>query len=319
MARQSGYFGQFWQALSRKKTGEARQEPDPLDLTSISCCTMAETTFKISVGRPRPPFLRALGRGEPPEPIEIGGRSYRLLQVYKHDSWAATALYARGAERAVCKFHRQYPAGPFPLAWLGRWFAHRERSLLRSLDAVPGVPRLLPPATVDGLSLPHAVARQDIPGHPLGRHERMPAEFFNRLATLLNAVHARQIAYMDLHKRENVLVVDDGKPYLIDFQISFACPERLLRRYRSLRWLLRLLQASHWYHLQKLRVRHQGGLTAGARRCLRPKSPWWIRWHRRFAVPLRSARRRLLGLLGVRTGKGRVTSESFAEEWWKAI
>ena len=41
--------------------------------------------------------------------------------------------------------------------------------------------------------------------------------------------------------------------------------------------------------------------------------PWWIRAHRLVARPFRELRRRLLVRVGVRTGKGRVETEVFAE------
>ena len=44
---------------------------------------------------------------------------------------------------------------------------------------------------------------------------------------MLNAMHERKVAYIDLHKRENILVNERGDPCLIDFQISVAWPRWL--------------------------------------------------------------------------------------------
>src|SRR5712691_2007307 len=90
--------------------------------------------------RPRPPLLRALGRAEPPEQVEIDGKTYRLLRVVKHDSWAATAFYAGADKQIVCKFNRQQRIGPMPMRWLGRWLARREANALRLLAGLPGIP-----------------------------------------------------------------------------------------------------------------------------------------------------------------------------------
>jgi hypothetical protein len=124
------------------------------------------------------------------------------------------------------------------------------------------------------------------------------------LAALLQRVHRRGIAYVDLHKRENILVGEDGRPYLIDFQISVQLAQR-----GPVGAILRLLQCCDAYHLAK-HVRRgqldQGGLPAAPRDAGRP---WIIRLHRRIAVPLRTSRRTLLVWLGVRTTGGRAHSE----------
>jgi hypothetical protein len=46
---------------------------------------------------------------------------------------------------------------------------------------------------------------------------------------------------------------------------------------------------------------------------MRKRIPWWIRVHRLVARPFRELRRRLLVRLGIRSGKGRVETEVFAE------
>src|SRR4051794_221535 len=169
---------------------------------------------------PRPPVLRALGAADPPAAVEVGGEPYRLARVFKHDSWAATALYAGRDKRVVCKFNRVQPVGPVPMRWLGRVLADREAAILRRLADLPNVPRWSGPVRVNGRVLPNAVAHDFIPGHPLGDRERVDDRFFPALRAVLAAMHRRGLAYVDLHKRENVLVGDDGRPYLIDFQVG---------------------------------------------------------------------------------------------------
>jgi hypothetical protein len=140
----------------------------------------------------------------------------------------------------------------------------------------------------------------------------LPADFFDKFHELLAEVHRRDIAYIDLHKRENVLVGDDGLPYLFDFQISYAPPRGFLRRLFPSRWVLRLLQRSDDYHLAKHCVACQGGAEARTPYSQR-RRPWWIRLHRLIARPFRSVRRRILVLANVRSSKGRVGTEWFAE------
>jgi hypothetical protein len=132
----------------------------------------------------------------------------------------------------------------------------------------------------------------------------LDARFFPMLEALLRRVHQRGIAYVDLHKRENILVGEDGRPYLIDFQISLQLPLR-----GPVGALLRLLQRCDTYHLAKHLRRgklEQGIRSAAPRDAGRP---WIIRLHRRIAVPLRTSRRALLVWLGVRAQGGRAHSE----------
>jgi len=148
----------------------------------------------------------------------------------------------------------------------------------------------------------------DSEGHPLGHREAVPEAFFPTLQSLLKTMHQRKMAYVDLHKRENVLVGDDGQPYLIDFQISFV-PSWLLRVLPTTWILLSILQKSDDYHLEKLRLKSSpAGSDEGIKR------PWWIRVHRAVAMPFRQIRRRMLVKIKVRSGEGRVHTEHFTEE-----
>lgn len=268
-------------------------------------------------GKPRPAVLRALGSDDPPTAVEIENVVCVLKAVFKHDFWAATALYEGPIGAVVCKFHRSRRVGIVPMGWLGRWMAARERWFLSRFHDVAGVPGPVLRVTLNGRPVANAVARPYVPGHPIGRAERLPRAFFTRLEHLLRQIHLRNAAYVDLNKRENVLVADDGQPYLFDFQISFAV-RRSHGSLDPLMWLLRLLQRSDLYHLQKLIAKHSLPDNDGAPCFDKPAPPWWIRLHRCIAVPFRELRRRLLVLLGVRTGKGRVTSEHFVEHGWRA-
>jgi hypothetical protein len=268
-----------------------------------------------SAVRPRPALFRALGKQEPPEKVTIMGRAYSRERVFKHDSWAATALYTDGRGRqVVCKFNRRQPIAGLPLRWLGSWLARREANALRRLGDLPNIPSWSGAVYVDGQRLDHAVAHEFIEGHPLGHGERVSDDFFPALRECLAEMHRRHMAYVDLHKRENILVGADGRPYLLDFQISLSLPHWWPANSTLTRLWLRLFQDSDNYHLHKHHVQcrsdqlGQGTATVSSRR------PWWIRLHRLIAVPFRTLRRSLLVRLGIRNSKGRVDSEYFPEE-----
>ncbi len=259
--------------------------------------------------KPRPAWLKALGSESLPESIAIGGVAHHLRETFKHDSWAATSLYAGpSGELAVVKLHRQSPAFGVPMRWLGRWMARHEMGLLKGLADLNGIPALAGPVSLRGASLRHAVARHYIPGHPLGNREAVSESFFPALSALLDAMHERKIAYVDLHKRENILVSEKGEPCLIDFQISVAWP-----RWLPAGPLFAILSRSDRYHLMKHWARCRPDQCGFNEAEVRGRMPWWIRAHRLLAAPVRELRRRLLVKLGVRTGKGRVETELFVE------
>ncbi len=260
--------------------------------------------------KPRPKWLKALGLESPPETLQVAGVPHRVRELYKHDSWAATALYEgpEGALRIV-KLHRRSPVFGLPLGWLGRRTASNERRLLEHLAGLRGIPALVGPVCDSkGQVLLNAVAREYVAGHPLGNREPVSDTFFHDLNRLLDEMHQRRTVYVDLHKRENIIVTDRGEPCLIDFQISLTWPD----------WLhsgpiFRILARSDQYHLMKHWARCRPDQCGMDSTTLQKQIPWWIRAHRLVARPFREFRRRLLVRLGIRSGKGRVETEVFAE------
>lgn len=279
--------------------------------------------------RKRPGLFRALGDQSLPETVQVDGRCYSLETTYKHDSWAATGLYVGDSGRIVCKFHRTQRIGLLPARWMGRRVANHERHLLNRLAGLDGVPQCLSAVTVDGRIEPNAVARKFVAGEPLSASEsgipqfpdlggvlgdsESQQHFMEQLEALIGELHQRRIAYVDLHKPENIIAGADGRPYLIDFQISFALPEFWLLRHGPLGWLLSVLQRCDQYHLRKLIVRHRHpDMPEPERRQLYGR-PRWIGWHRAIAIPFRGLRRKLLVAIGVRSGAGQVTTEANPE------
>jgi hypothetical protein len=263
-----------------------------------------------AASRPRPPLFRALGAAEPPAEVVVDGRRYERIEIFKHDSWAATALYGGAAGRIVCKFNRTQPVAGIPMNWLGRRLAEREHRALSRLGDLPQIPSPLGPVFVNGGRLRNAVAREYIAGHPLGKDEPVARDFFSSLRRALRDMHVRGIAYVDLHKRENIVVGDDGRPYLVDFQISFDATHPRLRRLPGIRTVFDQLCVGDLYHLEK----HIRRAAASAGTYSPPAIPAWLQVHRVFAVPFRQLRRRLLVARGIRTGRGAVASEVFAED-----
>jgi hypothetical protein len=255
-----------------------------------------------------------LGREEPPPLVEIGGASYRRIEVLKHDSWAATVLYRGSGPGVVCKFNRRQPIFGVPMGWLGNWLARHEARVLRRLQGLAHVPRLTGEVFVAGTRCRNAFAHDYVPGHPLGRHEYVGDDFFPLLQRLLVQMHERNVAYVDLTKRENIIVGEDGRPCIIDFQISALLPARWPGNSLPVRMFLKCLQRADRYHLEKHHARSRPDQTGFTSREIASRRPWWIRAHRCVAVPVRASRRWLLAVLGIRSRGGRADSEYFPED-----
>lgn len=269
---------------------------------------------KAETVKPRPPVLRALGKLDPPLRILVEGQDYERIDTCKHDSWAATAIYQslQTGEKIVCKFNRQQAIFGIPMKWLGRFLARREGRFYQLFSDVSYIPNGCDQVYVDGKLCNHAVAHCYIEGHPLGIQEYIPDEFFPKLQTLLNQVHQRGVAYVDLHKRENIIIGQDGNPYLIDFQVAFSI--RASNRNRICRWFLSQIQAADHYHLMKHQVYYRPDLYGSDIKAAVKLRPWWLNIHRSIAPMLRAMRRRLLTVLRIRNRTGMAESEWFAED-----
>lgn len=247
-------------------------------------------------------WLRALGSQEMPARIEVDEVVYHHLKTYKHDFFAATGLYQGPADRAILKIGRVGRLFGFPTEWIGALLARREQRIYDAVDDFKGVPRSLGSWSRTGFL--HVF----VPGHPLQRDERVSDDFFPRLEALIDALHERGLAYADLEKRENIIVGDDGMPYLIDFQISWYWPSdgRGDRPWWIPAFLgglmLRRLQQADRYHLLKHRRRHRPDTMTEEQIRASYKVGVWITLHRMLIRPLTLLRRAALKLL---TGRSR--------------
>lgn len=242
--------------------------------------------------------LTALGRRSLPTQIEVDGRQYRHVCIFKNDFFAVTAMYEGPAGRVVLKVQRQASFLLLPLEWLGRLLAQREKAALRRLADLQGVPALI------GEWGPTGLIREYIEGHALSRRERVPDDFHLRLRALIEAIHAQDMAYVDLEKCENVLVGDDGRPYLFDFQIAWWLPPRWGGELSPARALRHWLQQGDLYHLVKLQRRTRPDQLSPKQLADSYRKPWHLRVQRRLTFPFTWCRRRILQKLDPRRGPG---------------
>lgn len=236
-----------------------------------------------------PAVLKALGRKTFPRVLHLPGGAYELARPFKHDFFAATALYKRNDGHAVVlKIGRSADVLGVPAGWIGRCLARREARMYQALADVENVPAFV--AMYGDCGFVH----EYVEGHELRRDEPVADEFFDELATLIATIHARGMAYVDLEKCENIIVSDEGKPFLIDFQISWDLPARWCRHIPPLPWLMRELQRMDRYHLLKHRRRTRPNQLDPDRQASSADIPTVIRLHRALVKPLQLLRRGFL-------------------------
>jgi hypothetical protein len=132
------------------------------------------------------------------------------------------------------------------MTWLGAFMRSHEHAIYRALDGVEGVPRWVGSFGESGYAIEYVDAQ------PLDHLGSPPPGFFEHLRRIFDQVHARGVAYCDANKRSNILVAPNGRPFLVDYQLS-------IRRRDDLPWPLRAVvarvvsyvAAKDIYHLYK--------------------------------------------------------------------
>lgn len=228
--------------------------------------------------------MYACGEAGLPKQIVCEGKPWQLDTVFKHDFFACTGRYRneKTDEKIVLKISRLQPFLGIPCAWMGRFLRNREIGILRQLDDLDQTPQTIKSFGCNGLVYRY------IEGQSLDEKPDLPYEFFDQLQTLLETMHQRKICYMDLNKRGNILVGKDGRPYVIDFQISLFLPAKWGN------WLRGLLQREDLYHLFKHKRKLRPDLMTPEERISAKQPSLLIRIHRAIAGPFQKVRRFIL-------------------------
>ena len=148
--------------------------------------------------------------------------------ILKRGRLAATELITWRGRPAVRKTLLMRPRIPLLSREIDLYLALREYRQLRRAGGIDGIPRIFARPT------PNSLVR----------------DFVTRLMEIGRSLHARGITHTDLHTEANVFVRSDGRPALLDFQLSLTLPPRS--------WLHRLLVRFDLYHVVKNR-RHRTG------------------------------------------------------------
>lgn len=203
-----------------------------------------------------------------------------------------------------------------PLGWLGRLVTAREIRHLERCSGIDEVPRVL--ARPDRHSYVYAY----VEGRDLGRRPALPADFFDRLIAAVRRIHERGLIHFDLHKPGNILLGDDGRPHIIDFQLSMHLGDRCLLSKRLSQRVREYLQAYDVYHVYKHKRRLQPERLTKAEERLSRNTSLPLQIHRAIARPYKFVRRSCLrylhakGILGTACD-GRINAETDPARWMK--
>jgi RIO-like serine/threonine protein kinase len=122
------------------------------------------------------------------------------------------------------------------LRWLARFLLRREARVLAALTEIGGIPQLL--AVENDL-----LVRSYLAGTPMHLGKPRDPAYFTAAARLLSKLHRIGVVHNDLAKEPNLLVLDDGSPAFIDFQLAWFSRQRgrlfRLLAYEDLRHLLK--------------------------------------------------------------------------------
>ena len=223
-----------------------------------------------------------------PDRIDLDGKGYRLRKIFKQDFFATTALYENGSDRIVLKRSRNQAFCRIPMAWMGRWLTGHEITIYRRLENVSGIPALR--ANPD----PYTLIHEYIEGQPLDPRLPVGDRFFDDLAELLDTLHTNKVVYVDANKADNIVVGRDGRPYLIDFQISFLADPSHSDRWGIVEKIFQRLRKEDFYHFLKHKNRCRPDLMTPGEKKRRYHRSGLIRLHRLLTRNLITIRRSIL-------------------------
>ncbi|TKS52748.1 serine/threonine protein kinase [Luteimonas yindakuii] len=163
-------------------------------------------------------------------------------------------------------------------AW---WLARREARALQAITGMPDTPALL---DWTGRRLDRSFMAGDA---MYQRPPRGDVAYFHQARRLLQQLHRRGVAHNDLAKEANWLVLEDGRPALIDFQLATRGDPRAP-------WMRLLFREDLRHLLKHKRMYCREALTPVEQRLLKRRS--WLRnlWFRTGKPVYRVVTRRIL-------------------------
>ena len=104
----------------------------------------------------------------------------------------------------------------------GRFLIWREKKAYQKLDGLPGVPAFF--GSIKGTAL----IVEEIKGADIGSKEvakTLDDKFFRDLRDLIDRFHDRGIVHCDMKRTPNIMLGNDGNPYVVDWAASISKSE----------------------------------------------------------------------------------------------
>ena len=125
---------------------------------------------------------------------------------------------------------------PIAVRWIARHLLAREARALAVLEELENIPTLV---RADRSTL----ERSYVDGAPMQEGRPADIDYFHKAARVVRRMHRLGVVHNDLAKEPNFLLTTDGKPVIIDFQLSWFAPRR--------GYLFRILAREDIRHLLK--------------------------------------------------------------------
>ena len=226
-----------------------------------------------------------------PKHTEINGDIYEYEKILKDDFFSVNVLYKNSnGRRFVLKLSDfRFIFGIFLRPFAAMMSSH-EYKIYKMVKDLEGVPELGPRLGFRGYY------HEYIEGKTLfeiNDSSIIPDDFFDRLKKLIVEIHQRRIFYMDLDKKGNIILGDDGKPYLIDYQICFYFKKRPWFFGKISDKIFRTLIREDIYHLYKQKKRFQQHLMSEQELAMVKRSRVSRAYHKYFGNWYRFLKRKI--------------------------
>lgn len=131
-------------------------------------------------------------------------------KLLKKDVFGEVSRLGDGPDARIL---RDASAAPAWARWLARRLLENEARALAAADGLAGVPELLRHDR-------DRLERSHLEGRPMQEARPRERAYFRAALALLRRLHRAGIVHNDLAKEPNLLVLEDGQPGFVDFQIA---------------------------------------------------------------------------------------------------
>ena len=137
-------------------------------------------------------------------------------KLLKKDVFGSVSLIQSAAGPRIRRDTRQAHVS---VRWIARQLLAREARALAVLEGLDGIPTLI---CHDGSMLERSYAD----GVPMQVGKPATVEYFHAAARIVRRMHRLGVVHNDLAKEPNFLLTPDGRPVIVDFQVSCLSRKR---------------------------------------------------------------------------------------------